>query len=159
MSQNVFRRAVLTTALTIGLSSAAFAADPPSTGLGQAWPNAADVSVSPNYHDYVFLLGGVQYIQVNDLNGNVLGSVGTAGGQFIILPIGKFAQYVSTPQQAASSTSNATPTSSPTTVYNDGTSTVTATPMSDGTTRLKANTADTSSTCTDLAKCSGQGGS
>ena len=156
MLQNVFRRAVLTTALTIGLSSAAFAADPPSTGLGQAWPNAADVSVSPNYHAYVFLLGGVQYIQVNDLNGNVLGSVGTAGGQFIVLPIGKFAQYVSTPQHSASS--NATATASPTTVYNDGAgaTTVTATPMSDGTMQLKASPT-AAATCTDPLQCSSDG--
>jgi hypothetical protein len=154
MLQNVFRRAVLTTALTIGLSSAAFAADPPSTGLGQAWPNTADVSVSPNYHAYVFLLGGVQYIQINDLNGNVLGSVGTAGGQFIILPVGRFAQYVSTPQHSASS--NATATASPTTVYNDGATTVTATPMSDGTMQLKASPT-AANTCTDPLNCSTNG--
>lgn len=156
MLQNVFRRAVLTTALTIGLSSAAFAADPPSTGLGQAWPNAADVSVSPNYHAYVFVLGGIQYIQINDLNGNVLGSVGTASGQFITLPIGKFAQYVSTPQQPAAAAGNATPNSSATTVYNDGTTTVTATSMSDGTTRLAASPTVPATTCDDPAICGTQ---
>ncbi|MFK2873729.1 hypothetical protein ISP13_09325 [Dyella lipolytica] len=129
--------------MTIGLSGVVNAATPPSTGLGQAWPNATDVSTSPNYHAYVFVLGGIQYIQINDLNGNVLGSVGTTGGQFITLPIGKFAQLVSTPQQPAATTSNAAPTTSPTTVYNDGTTTVTATPMSDGTTQLSAQLAAT----------------
>ncbi|HTV87074.1 MAG TPA: hypothetical protein VME63_16860 [Dyella sp.] len=160
MLQNVFRRAVLTTALTIGLSSAAFAAfatEPPSTGLGQAWPNTTDVSVSPRYHAYVFVLGGIQYIQINDLNGNVLGSVGTAGGQFIVLPIGKFAQYVSTPQHAAAASNNARPASSPATVYNDGATTVTATPMSDGTTQLTASPVTAQDTCTDPAICSSNG--
>jgi hypothetical protein len=157
MLQNVFRRAVLTTALTIGLSSAAFAADPPSTGLGQSWPNATDVSVNPNYHAYIFALGGIQYIQINDLNGNVLGGVGTVNGQFITLPIGKFAQYVSTPQQAASANNSATPTASAAAVYNDGTTVVTATPMSDGSTHLQASPLADTDCKTDPAGCSSDG--
>lgn len=110
----------------------------PATGLGQAWPNATDYSTNANFHVYVFSLGGVHYIQVNDLNGNVLGSVGTASGQFITLPIGRFAQLVTTPSQPASATTTATPTATPTSVYNDGTTTVTATPLSDGTMQLSA---------------------
>lgn len=149
----VTRRTLFTTLFVMGLSGAAIAGAP-STGLGQAWPNTADVSASPNYHAYVFVLGGIQYIQINDLNGNVLGSVGTAGGQFITLPIGKFAQLVSTPQQPAATTSNATPTASPTTVYNDGTTTVAATPMSDGTTTFSAAAV---AICTDPAACGGHG--
>lgn len=149
----VTRRTLFTTLFVMGLSGAAIAGAP-STGLGQAWPNTADVSASPNYHAYVFVLGGIQYIQINDLNGNVLGSVGTAGGQFITLPIGKFAQLVSTPQQPAATTSNATPTASPTTVYNDGTTTVAATPMSDGTTKFSAAAV---AICTDPAACGSHG--
>jgi len=122
--------------LTLCLSGAAFA-QAPSTGLGQSWPNTQDVSVNPNYHVFVFVLGGVRYIQVNDFYGNILGSVGTANGQFITLPIGRFAQLVSTPQQPAPA-SNATPATAPAVVYNDGATTVTATPMSDGTLRLNA---------------------
>lgn len=122
--------------LAMCLSGAAFA-QAPSTGLGQSWPNTQDVSVSPNYHVFVFVLGGVRYIQVNDFYGNILGSVGTANGQFITLPIGRFAQLVSTPQQPAPA-SNATPATAPAVVYNDGATTVTATPMSDGTLRLNA---------------------
>lgn len=124
------------TFLAMCLSGAAFA-QAPSTGLGQSWPNTQDVSVSPNYHVFVFVLGGVRYIQVNDFYGNILGSVGTANGQFITLPIGRFAQLVSTPQQPAPA-SNATPATAPAVVYNDGATTVTATPMSDGTLRLNA---------------------
>ncbi len=124
------------TFLTLCLSGAAFA-QASSTGLGQSWPNTQDVSTSPNYHVFVFMLAGVRYIQVNDFYGNILGSVGTANGQYITLPIGRFAQLVSTPQQPAPA-SNATPATAPTVVYNDGATTVTATPMSDGTLQLNA---------------------
>lgn len=150
MSKLASRLTLFAISVALGLPGAAFAANPPSTGLGQAWPNATDVSASPNYHAYVFVLGGIQYIQINDLNGNVLGSVGTTSGQFITLPIGKFAQFVSTPQQPAATTSPATPSAAPTTVYNDGQTTITSTPMSDGTQQLKAASLGT---CTDPAAC------
>jgi len=132
-----FRRAALVATLMFCVSGAAFAT-PPSTGLGQAWPNATDMSTSSNYHVWVFLINGIQYIQVNDVNGNVLGGVGNAGsGAYFVLPVGQFAQQVSTPQQTAPATS-ATPTASPTQIYNDGTTAITATPMSDGSTTLNA---------------------
>jgi len=124
------------TFLTVCLSGTAFAQAPPN-GLGQSWPNTTDVSVSPNYHVFVFVLGGVRYIQVNDFYGNILGSVGTANGQYITLPVGRFSQLVSTPQQTAPA-SNATPAAAPAVVYNDGTTTITSTQMSDGTYRLNA---------------------
>lgn len=146
------RAAIFAALLTMGLAGVASASTPPATGLGQAWPNTPDVSVSPNYHAYVFMLGGIQYIQINDLGGNVLGSVGTAAGQFITLPIGKFAQLVSTPQQPAALTTSATPIAAPTTVYNDGTTTITATPMSDGTTQLNV-----AAICSDPASCGSKG--
>lgn len=154
MSKFVNRRTLFVTLLALGLCGAASAATPPATGLGQAWPNAQDVSASPNYHAYVFVLGGIQYIQINDLNGNVLGSVGTSGGQFITLPIGKFAQLVATPQQPAASTTSAAQAASPTTVYNDGSTTVTATPMTDGSTKL---TAAAMVICSDPATCGTHG--
>ena len=131
-------RAVLAV-LLLAVTGSAMAATP-ATGLGQAWPNATDYSTSSNFHVYVFSLGGIHYIQTNDTNGNVLGSVGTAGGQFITLPIGRFAQLVSTPNQAATATTTATPTAAPTPVYNDGQTAVTATPLSDGTMQLNAAT-------------------
>ena len=132
----MFTRAILAASLAV-VAGTAFAATP-ATGLGQSWPNAQDVSTNPNFHVYVFAMGGVEYIQVNDLNGNVLGSVGTAGGQFITLPIGRFAQQVVTPSQPASAPMTAAAVASPATVYNDGTTAVTATPLSDGTMRLNA---------------------
>lgn len=147
------KRAVLAMGLAVGMSGAAWAGAPTS-GLGQAWPNATDVSTSPNFHVYVFSLGGIHYIQVNDLNGNVLGSIGTVGGQFITLPIGRFAQLVRTPTQAPAVTSVATPTARPTTVYNDGATQVTTTPMSDGTITMSA--ASTNMAC-DPVDCNIKG--
>ncbi|AIF47175.1 hypothetical protein HY57_07745 [Dyella japonica A8] len=135
--------------LALAVSGAVFAQQSPTSGLGQAWPNAADVSSSPNYHAYVFTLGGIQFVQVNDLNGNVLGAVGTANGQFITLPVGRFSQLVSTPQQAPL-VAPAAAAATPTTVYQDSATTVTATPLSDGTMQLKAAAACSG----DPAQCS-----
>ncbi|WP_284322576.1 hypothetical protein [Dyella acidisoli] len=117
----------------------------PATGLGQAWPNAADVSASPNYHVYVFVLNGIKYIQINDLNGTVHAAVGTANGTSIVLPVGVDSQNVVT-----SSTTNSSSTE---TVYSDSSTTVTATPQSNGT---RFTVVDTT-TCP--SGCSGGGGS
>lgn len=136
-----FARAMFA-ALAVFVSGAVFAAAP-STGLGQAWPNTTDVSAHPNYHVYAFTLGGIRYLQVNDANGNVLGAVGTAGGQFITLPMGRFAQLVATPQQPAAVNTRARPAAASATVYNDGTTAMTATPMTDGTVLLRAAPAQT----------------
>jgi hypothetical protein len=146
MSKTHLRRAALAGLLLAGLSGAAFGAQP-ATGLGQSWPNATDVSASPNWHAYVFVLGGIEYVQVNDQNGNVIGAVGTANGQFITLPIGAFAQLVTTPQQPAAVTTTAAPAAAPTTVYQDTAVQVTATPNTDGTVQLMAT-----STC-DPIQC------
>lgn len=147
-------RIVTLMAFAMGLSGAAFAANPPTSGLGQAWPNAADVSASPDYHAYVFVIGGITYIQINDRNGNVLGAVGTASGQFITLPVGKFARLVHTPQQPAVAATTATPAAAPTTVYNDGRTLVTSTLMSDGTEQLSVTAQNSPEACSDPAVCS-----
>ena len=130
-------RACLFGVLALAVSGAAFADQPPASGLGQSWPNATDLSSNPNFHAYVFTLGGIQFVQINDVNGNVLGAVGSANGQFITLPVGRFSQLVSTPQQAPA-VAPAAATATPTTVYQDSATTVTATPLSDGTMQLKA---------------------
>ncbi|GLQ96523.1 hypothetical protein [Dyella mobilis] len=144
-------RAALATLLAMGVSGFAMAATPSSTGLGQAWPNATDVSASPNWHVYVFVLNGVKYVQVNDLNGNVLGAIGAVGGQFITLPIGRFSQYVSTPQLAATAHSNGHPVAATTTIYKDNSILITATPQSDGTTTFSA--INSQETCDDPTEC------
>jgi len=138
MLKAISRRACLFGVLALAASGAAFADQPPASGLGQSWPNASDVSRNPNFHAYVFTLGGIQFVQINDANGNVLGAVGQAGGQFITLPVGRFSQQVSTPQQGPAAPSTGTPTTAPATVYQDPNTTVTATPMSDGTMMLRA---------------------
>jgi hypothetical protein len=103
----------------------------PATGLGQAWPNATDLSSSPNWHVYVFMLNGVKYVQVNDLNGTVHAAVGVVNGTTSVLPMGVDSQNVTTtPSTTASSTTQ--------TIYSDATTTVTATPQSDGTTEFEA---------------------
>lgn len=124
--------------LISALSTPAWAVDPPSAGLGQSWPNTTDVSRTPDLHAYVFMLRGVKYVQINDANGNVLGAVGTANGEFITLPIGRFSSLVSTPQEPATDTAVAAPVATPTTVFQDDTTEITATPLSDGTMQLKA---------------------
>ena len=144
-------RAALGMFLTMGVSGLTMAAEPPATGLGQAWPNAVDVSASPNWHVYVFVLNGVKYIQVNDLNGKVIGAIGTAGGQFITLPVGEYSQYVSTPQQRSARMSAATPAAATTTVYRDSSTVITATPQNNGATVLSTAR---SSTCQDPNECS-----
>jgi hypothetical protein len=113
----------------------------PATGLGQAWPNAADLSTSPNWHVYVFVLNGVKYIQVNDLNGTVHAAVGVSNGASIVLPVGTDAQNVTTSSPSSSSTTQ--------TVYSDNTTTVTATPQSNGSTKF-----DLEQACQDF-NCSG----
>lgn len=148
MLRKLSRRAVLAGFLVCGMSTSAFAVSPPSAGLGQAWPNAADVSSSPNFHAYVFKLGGIKYVQVNDLNGNVLGAIGTSNGQFITLPIGRFSRLVATPQASAATPATAPAAASAITVYKDATTQITATPLSDGTVQLQAL-----STCTDPIEC------
>lgn len=124
----------------------------PATGLGQAWPNATDVSANPNWHVYVFVLNGIKYIQVNDLNGNVHAAVGTANGTSIVLPVGVDSQNVATSSSTTSNSSSTTSSlSTSTTVYSDSTTTVTATPQSNGTRFNVLNT----STCP--SGCSGGG--
>lgn len=132
-------RAVLTLGLVLGFSGAAWAGAP-ATGLGQSWPNATDVSTNPHWHVYVFTLNGIRFVQVNDSNGRVIGAIGTAGGQFITLPIGAFSRQVRTPQQPAAANA-ATPAASPTIVYDDGATQLTTTPMSDGSVQVQATQA------------------
>ncbi|RUL70449.1 hypothetical protein [Dyella choica] len=149
------RKAAFAGLTALCFSSVAFAqTTAPASGLGQSWPNAADVSAHPNWHVYVFVLNGIKYIQVNDLNGTVHAAVGTANGTSIVLPVGVDAQNVSTPapNAPASTSSSATTTQ---TVYQDSSTTVTATPQSSGATAFKVLSVESCPT----ASCSGSGGS
>ncbi|GAB2579115.1 hypothetical protein ISP15_00460 [Dyella jejuensis] len=151
MSRNqgsFIRKAAISSLFALCVTSTAFGQTAtPATGLGQAWPNVADVSANPNWHVYVFVLNGIKYVQVNDLNGIVHAAVGTAGGTAIVLPMGVDSQNVSTSPAPASSSSSATQT-----VYSDSSTTVTATPQNNGATQF-----DVQSVCTGK-NCSGSGG-
>lgn len=151
------RKAALASLIGLCVTSVAFAQTAaPATGLGQSWPNAADVSTSPNWHVYVFVLNGVKYIQVNDLNGTVHAAVGTANGTSIVLPVGVDSQNVSTPATNTAVTPNASSAvlSSTQTVYKDSGTTVQAVPQSDGTTKFTV----LQTTSCPAYGCSGGGG-
>jgi hypothetical protein len=152
------RRALCAGLVAMGLSASAMAATP-GTGLGQAWPNARDVSASTHWHVYLFRNGGVRYVQVNDLAGNVRVAFANIDGQFLVLPMGRDAQRVTTPQQSASVNATAVPlTPYAETLYRDGTLQLGAVPMSDGTTLFTAAPAGTTmyaaTPCDDPEECS-----
>lgn len=154
------RRALCAGLVVMGLSASAFAAEPSGTGLGQAWPNAQDVSASSNWHVYVFAANGIRYVQVNDLWGNVRGAFAAANGQFLVLPMGRDARHISTPQQPLRLASTVVPlTSYAETVYRDSSMQVNATPLSNGTTMFTATPSTTTTTTTaapcNLLDCSG----
>jgi hypothetical protein len=134
------------------LSTAALADQPPATGLGQAWPNATDVSVSPHYHAYVFIRDGIRYIQINDLNGTVLGAVAMADRVVLVLPVGVDAPYVTTQH-----TQVLAPAANAETVYSDGTTIITATPTNTGVEQLNVviSPAVSNTICTNPGNCQG----
>jgi hypothetical protein len=132
-------------AMTSGLSSAMAAGGLPSTGLGQSWPNATDVSASPRWHVYVFQRDGIRYIQVNDLNGKVRAAFAAAAGTFLGLPVGVDSAGLATPQE---------PLPAPASkkgeiVYQDAAVKVLVAPQADGTLRMFAASGD----CTDPIEC------
>jgi hypothetical protein len=138
------RKALLAGLVAVGLSSAAFAqTSTPATGLGQSWPNAADLSASPNWHVYVFMLNGIKYVQVNDLNGVVHAAVAAANGTAIVLPVGVDASNVTVAASPTVSSTSAV-------VYSDATTTITATPQSNGATQFEA-----AQTCGSAYSCTG----
>jgi len=133
-------RALCAGLFVMGLSAPVFAAQPLGAGLGQSWPNAQDVSASVNWHVYAFNNNGVRYIQVNDLSGNVRVAFATANGQFLVLPMGRNAQSISTPQQNAAIPATSVPLQSyAETLYRDSNVQLDAVPMSDGTTMFTAS--------------------
>jgi hypothetical protein len=131
-SLHAFRRTALAgmTALGIACTAAAQTSSPtPATGLGESWPNATDVSASPNWHVYVFQKDGVRYIQVNDRNGTVHAAVGNAGRTVFALPVG-----VDAPRVAIVDALIERDTSQ--TIYQDDSFAIEATPQTDGSSLL-----------------------
>ena len=141
----ISRLHVMTVALlAMGISGTAAATDTPSSGLGQSWPNATDVSANPHWHVYVFVKDGVRYVQVNDTNGGVRSAIATAGGQVLVLPIGQDAQNVATTDAAAAATDPAE------TIYDDGSVQIKAASQPSGATTFKVANA---TGCNDPVEC------
>ena len=146
----IVKQLVFAALLSLGLAGVAKAATP-STGLGQAWPNAPDVSTSPRWHAYVFEKDGIRYIQINDLAGHVHGAFATANGQYLALPIGSDAVTATATAPATATNAVAADTSAET-VYDDGSTQVTVAAQADGTTLLQANAVAVK--CDDPKSCS-----
>jgi uncharacterized protein YjlB len=146
---NISKRAVLAIAVAVSFSSTAWSATP-ATGLGQAWPNAADVSVSPHYHVYRFVRDGIQYIQINDLGGTVHAAIAAANGTVLVLPIGVDAAKA----KSAVAGTVATASSTAETVYQDANVSVSVAPQSDGSIQILATPHTQAETCSNAGECS-----
>jgi hypothetical protein len=159
MSKLSLRAALCAGLIVMGMAGTTVSAASLNGGLGQAWPNAQDVSANGHWHVYVFANNGIRYVQVNDTSGNVRLAFGTAGDQFLVLPMGRDAQRVSTPQQSVPEQTTAVPLTSYTeTVYRDGDIQVDAVPMSDGTTHFSVSPLTATSLvspCDNPAECNG----
>lgn len=129
------RKALLAGFVAIGLAPTAFGqTSTAASGLGQSWPNAADLSANPHWHVYVFMLNGIKYVQINDLYGTVHAAIGTAGDTTIVLPIGVDSRHVSTAQTSAIQSNG----SNVVTVYHDDSTIITATLLSNGAIQFNA---------------------
>lgn len=117
------------------------------SGLGQSWPNATDVSSSPNYHVYVFQRGNTRYIQVNDANGNVRGAFARTPYSLVGLPIGT--AELATPDEPMPAPSSKTGE----TIYQGNGIQIFAAPQPSGTVRMMAAPGD----CKDLSECTSRG--
>lgn len=152
MIETTLRRTWFSGIIAFAMSTSMYA-QAPTNGLGQSWPNAPDVSSDPAWHVYVFKLHGIKYVQVNDVNGKVLGAIGTANGQFIVLPIGEFAQYVTAQGFSGTDGSVGESTDQAATIYQDKSVVVTASPTSNGVVQLNVVAAP----CDDPIECASHG--
>lgn len=57
-------------------------------GLGSRLPNTPDISKSKNFHVYKITKDGVDFIQINSLNNDVLTAIAMGNGTFSTVPIG-----------------------------------------------------------------------
>ncbi len=69
------------------------------TGVGQTNQLSANVSQSAAWNAYELERDGIQYLQVNDRDGNVRVIIGNIGETFWSLPAGSAADVVSLPKQ------------------------------------------------------------
>ncbi len=127
-------------------STRVMAAGAGTTGLGQSWPNASDVSASTHWHVYLFERDGIRYVQINDLGGKVRAAFAASSGGFLGLPIGVDASRVATPQQPLPAPANTVGEI----VYQDALVKVLVAPQADGTTQVFVADGD----CKDPIECS-----
>lgn len=66
-------------------------------GLGESSPDAIDVSTDVSLSVYQFARSGVNYTQINDVNGGVRAAVGNIGSTAWVLPLGTDADRVLLP--------------------------------------------------------------
>jgi hypothetical protein len=145
--RSAFRLLPLCFATALSVAGApVFAQGFASTGLGQAWPNAPDVSASSAYHVFVFERLGTRYVQVNDIHGNVRGAFAYAGRDIMGLPVGLDAVRLATPNEPSA----LRPTGTRTVVYRDAIVTVSVITAPNGVTYLQAVQSD----CKNPAECS-----
>ena len=143
-SRKLLRKTILTTMIALSMTTMVAAQDAaPGTGLGQAWPNAPDVSMSAHYHVYRFERDGVAYIQVNDLQGQVRAAIAATPNATFALPLGADAQHV------AIATGPASPDLTQV-VYQDSNLTVSAAPQDDGSVSIMTMMTN----CPDPGQCS-----
>jgi hypothetical protein len=147
MSFTLRTLAVSLSFLTLGIGAAH--AQSGTSGLGQSWPNATDVSSNPNFHVYVFQRGNTKYIQVNDANGLVRAAVMITPTGRYGTPVGSDGSNVATsdePLAAPASTTSQT-------VYSDDTTQVAVAAQADGTLRVMAVAVE----CKNPVECSSRG--
>jgi len=156
----VSRKAVMSVLLAAILSTSSLASQSPATGLGQSWPNAADVSVSPHYHVYIFVRDGIRYIQVNDSNGTVRGAVAIADHVVLVLPVGvDAASVITAPSTTSAQLARTSGATNSETVYSDSTVQISAAPQNTGAVQLTVTPMDASGTCTAFNCTGGSGAS
>lgn len=142
-SRNFLRQTILTTVTALSMTTVVAAQDAsPISGLGQSWPNVPDISANPHYHVYRFDRDGVEYIQVNDLQGKVRGAFGVTQGVMFALPMGVDTQNITV--IAGESPKDLTQV-----VYQDDTVTVAAESRADGGANISVLAA-----CPDPEHCS-----
>jgi len=61
-------------------------------GLGERFPSAKDISKNHNFRVYKFTNNGINYVQINSHDGDVLTAFALYGKSFFILPIGSLTE-------------------------------------------------------------------
>jgi hypothetical protein len=129
-------------------------------GLGASAPSTANMSQNPQYQAFRWVLNGVEYVQVNDLSGNVQFAVAAGGGEVLVLPVGTPALVQVVGASASSASAGAT-------IYADANVIITVSggvfyawpPVGASPTTAQPLAApDVESTCTNPANCSYAGG-